>query len=203
MTRNVDFPFTLDQLFKAGVHLGHKKSVWNPKMESYLYGVRNGLHIIDLQETRKSFIRALSIIQSTLKANGSCLLIANKRENAFIVEGLIRPTKQIQTLTGKWVGGSLTNWSENLAIRNRTKKTKSKKSALGELTKLPDLLILLNTEENRSAIREANAKSIPVIAIVDTNSDLSGIDYPIPGNDDSAHAHFLYTHILRSILLLG
>jgi len=197
------------QLFKARVHLGHRKARWNPKMAPFIYGVRNGIHILDLNKTVTLLGRALRLLANVLRDGGTVLFVGNRRENALLSGALgKRYYGRIAFINTKWVGGTLTNWEtfddtkKRLALKKKT-KNKRISTYLGGFPKNfgePDLIILLNTGNNRLIVREANKLHIPIIGILDTNSDPSGITYPVGGNDDSARSHFFYCQAFSYVI---
>lgn len=196
-------PDHLSQFFKAGVHLGHRRSRWNPKMAPFLIGSRNGLHIIDLDQTMVRLGQALRLFQKILESKGKALLVGNCRENALFTGALGRKYN-IPFVNSKWVGGTLTNWS--IFFQQRTKPKGKNKKMASYLTNLvgagrnrkdsPDIIVFLNVKGNEVAVNEANILGIPTIGIVDTDTNPESITYPIPGNDDSIKAHYVYSHLL-------
>ena len=197
------------QLFGGRVHLGHRKGRWNPKMAPFIYGVREGIHILDLNETVALLGRALRILANVLNDGGNVLFVGNRRENALLVGALgKRYNERVAFINTKWVGGTLTNWETFEDTKKRLsikKKTKNKRistylqgfpKGFGE----PDLIILLNVNNNRLLVREANASHIPIIGVLDTNSNPVGITYPIGGNDDSVRSHFFYCQAFSYVI---
>ena len=200
---------TVDQLLESRVHLGHRRSRWNPKMAPYIQGIREGIHVLDLDKTTSLLGRALRVVAKVLKNGGCLLVVGNRRENSLLVSALgSRYKDRVSFVTTKWVGGTLTNWETfTLAKKGLSSKRKTKNKRMTQYLQgfsdtvgQPDLIILLNTNNNRLVIKEANSLSIPTIGIVDTNSDPSGITYPIPGNDDSVRSQFFYCQALNYVI---
>jgi len=203
----------LTQLVDARIHLGHRNSRWNPKMASYLYGIREGVHIIDVRKTAILLGKALGIVANILKKGGNILVVGNRRENTLLTAALGKTLpKRIGFINTKWMGGTLTNWEtfdasqKAFANSNKPYKRNRLRTYLRGLPKdfgLPSLIVVLNTNSNTMLISEANTLHIPVVGVVDTNSDPVGVAYPIPGNDDSASAHFFYCQALSYAILKG
>jgi small subunit ribosomal protein S2 len=202
---------TIKELLEAGVHFGHQTNRWNPKMKRYIFGERNGIYIIDLQQTVQRFQAAYHFIRDTVAAGEPVLFVGTKRQAVDILEEEAKRSGMF-FVNQRWLGGMLTNFQ---TIRKSIDKLKKFEAALtdgthGRLTKkevlqmekervklertlsgiknmnrLPGCVFVLDTRIERIAVQEANRLSIPVVAIVDTNCDPDGIDYPIPGNDDA------------------
>jgi small subunit ribosomal protein S2 len=213
--------FTLRQLLEAGVHFGHHTRRWNPRMGPYLFGVRNQVHIIDLD-------RALRAIRDVTAAGGRVLFVGTKRAAAEYVADAANRCGQYY-VNHRWLGGMLTNWKtitgsikrlrqieEMLAgdTQGLTKKevldiTRDKEKldrALGgikEMGGLPDILFIIDTNKEKLAVEEANKLGIPVVAVLDSNSDPAGVTYPIPGNDDAIRAITLYCDLVAGAVLDG
>ncbi len=220
--------FTLRQLLEAGVHFGHHTRRWNPRMAPYLYGVRNQVHIIDLQQTVPMLDRALRAVRDTVAGGGRVLFVGTKRAAADHVAEAAKRCGQYY-VNHRWLGGMLTNWKtitgsikrlrqidELLAgdTQGLTKKevleiTRDKdklERALGgikEMGGLPDILFIIDTNKEKLAVEEANKLGIPVIAILDSNSDPAGVTYPVPGNDDALRAITLYCELISGAVLDG
>lgn len=196
----------LNEYFKASIHLGHRHSRWNPKMSSFIVGSRNGLDVIDLNQTVTCVKKALKVFRTLLNKKGSTiLLVGNCRENALFTSALGRKYG-IPFVNAKWVGGTLTNWkvfSRRLKTISNNPKGKNKKMAtyLSNIKKTqrkaPDLVVFFNVKGNEIAVNEAAISGVPVIGIVDSDTDPESITYPIPGNDDSVRGHYLYTQIFE------
>ncbi len=220
--------FTMRQLLEAGVHFGHQTHRWNPKMGSYIYGVRNGIHILDLSQTVPLLHNALQLVTDTVAKGGRVLFVGTKRSAAEQVAESAKRSAQYY-VNARWLGGMLTNWKtisnsikhlrhidemiakQGVGLKKREmldmarEKTKLDK-ALGGIKDMggtPDLLFVIDTNKEAIAIKEANRLGIPVVAIIDTNSDPAGVNYPIPGNDDAARAVALYCDLISRAVLEG
>jgi len=216
---------TIEQLLEAGVHLGHKTLRWNPKMKKYIFGKRDSIHIIDLTQTLELTKTALSKVYETISNNGKILFISTKKQASEAVAELAKSTDQYY-VNYRWLGGMLTNWgtisnsikklhslSNNLASENRgfTKKELLKMNSqkdklerslggISRMKKTPDLVFVIDTNYESLAIKESIKLGIPIIAILDTNSNPEGIDYPIPGNDDARRSIDLYCNLLKETI---
>ena len=216
---------TIQQLLEAGVHLGHKTLRWNPKMKKYIFGKRDSIHIIDLTQTLELAKIALEKVYETVSQNGKILFISTKKQASEAVADLAKDTNQYY-VNYRWLGGMLTNWgtisnsikklqkiNSDLSAENRgfTKKELLKMSAqrdklerslggISDMKKTPDLVFVIDTNYESLAIKESAKLGIPIIAILDTNSDPEGIDYPIPGNDDARRSIDLYCSLLRETI---
>ena len=221
--------FTLRQLLEAGVHFGHHTRRWNPKMEPYIFGKRNNIHIINLEKTVPMLYEALDAIQSISKNGGKFLFVGTKRSASDLIAQAATNCGQYY-VNHRWLGGMLTNWE---TVSNSIKKLKSLEERIetGEINSLtkkerlqierqkekldlnlggiknmngtPDAMFIVDTNKESIAILEANNLNIPVIAICDTNSNPSGVDYPIPGNDDALRAISLYCNLVAASILKG
>jgi small subunit ribosomal protein S2 len=222
--------FTMRQLLDAGVHFGHNTRRWNPKMGPFLFGVRNSIHIIDLQQTVPLLYQALVAVRDVAAAGGRVLFVGTKRQAADKIAEAAKRCGQYY-VNHRWLGGMLTNWrtisnsikrlrdlDEQLAnaeaVAGLTKKEqldlardKGKlERALGgikEMGGLPDVLFVIDTNKEAIAVAEANKLGIPVVAVLDSNSDPTGIAYPIPGNDDALRAIGLYCDLMVAAVLDG
>ena len=216
---------TIQQLLEAGVHLGHKTLRWNPKMKRYIFGKRDSIHIIDLTQTLELINIALQKIYSTIKDNGKILFISTKKQAAEAISDLAKDTNQYY-VNYRWLGGMLTNWgtisnsikklekiNQDLSSENRgfTKKELLKMSILRDklqrslggisaMKKVPDLVFIIDTNYESLAIKEAIKLNIPIIAILDTNSNPDGIDFPVPGNDDARRSIDLYCSLIKETI---
>jgi len=216
---------TIKQLLEAGVHLGHKTLRWNPKMKKYIFGKRDSIHIIDLTQTLELTSLALEKVYNTIINNGKILFISTKKQASEAVAELSKDTNQYY-VNYRWLGGMLTNWGTisnsikklqkiniYLSTENRgfTKKELLKMGiqrdkllrSLGgivEMKKIPDLVFIIDTNYESLAIKESIKLGIPIIAILDTNSDPEGIDFPIPGNDDARRSIDLYCNLLKETI---
>jgi small subunit ribosomal protein S2 len=178
-------------------------------MAPYIYGVREGVHVIDLNETVGLLGKALRVLANVLRDGGNVLFVGNRRENALLSGALGKRYKdRVAFINTKWVGGTLTNWEtfdetkKRLSIKKKTKNKRISNYLQGFPSEFgqPDLIILLNVNSNRLLIREAATLHIPIIGIVDTNSDPEGITYPIPGNDDSVRSQFFYCQAFSYVM---
>jgi small subunit ribosomal protein S2 len=220
--------FTLRQLLEAGVHFGHHTRRWNPRMAPYLFGVRNQVHIIDLQQTVPMLDRALRAVRDVTASGGRVLFVGTKRAAAEYVADSAKRCGQYY-VNHRWLGGMLTNWKTITGSIKRlrqiedmlagdtqglTKKevldiTRDKEKldrALGgikEMGGLPDILFIIDTNKEKLAVEEANKLGIPVIAVLDSNSDPAGVTFPIPGNDDAIRAITMYCDLVAGAVLDG
>jgi len=220
--------FSMRQLLEAGVHFGHHTRRWNPRMAPFLYGVRNQVHIIDLQQTVPMLDRALRAVRDVTAAGGRVLFVGTKRAAAEYVAESAKRCGQYY-VNHRWLGGMLTNWKTITGSIKRlrqiedmlagdtqglTKKevldvTRDKgklERALGgikDMGGLPDILFIIDTNKEKLAVEEANKLNIPVVAILDSNSDPVGVTYPIPGNDDAIRAITLYCDLISGAVLDG
>ena len=216
---------TIQQLLEAGVHLGHKTLRWNPKMKRYIFGKRDSIHIIDLTQTLELINTALQKIYSTIKDNGKILFISTKKQASEAISDLAKDTNQYY-VNYRWLGGMLTNWgtisnsikklekiNQDLSSENRgfTKKELLKMSiqrdklqrslgGISAMKKVPDLVFIIDTNYESLAIKEAIKLNIPIIAILDTNSNPDGIDFPVPGNDDARRSIDLYCSLIKETI---
>ena len=212
---------TIQQLLEAGVHLGHKTLRWNPKMKKYIFGKRDSIHIIDLTQTLELINVALEKVYKIISENGKILFISTKKQASEAVAELAKETGQYY-VNHRWLGGMLTNWDTisnsikkleklniDLVSENRgfTKKELLKMSVqrdklqkslggIADMKKVPDLVFVIDTNYESLAIKEAIKLNIPIVAILDTNSDPEGINFPIPGNDDARRSIDLYCNLI-------
>ena len=224
--KNMKIPnVTIQQLLEAGVHLGHKTLRWNPKMKKYIFGKRDSIHIIDLTLTLELINVALEKVYNTITNNGKILFISTKKQASEAIAELAKDTDQY-FVNYRWLGGMLTNWGTisnsikklkkinvDLVAENRgfTKKELLKMSVqrdklqrslgrISEMKKIPDLVFVIDTNYESLAIKESIKLGIPIIAILDTNSDPEGIEFPIPGNDDARRSIDLYCSLLKETI---
>tara|TARA_B100001121_G_scaffold295448_1_gene299909 strand:+ start:1787 stop:2575 length:789 start_codon:yes stop_codon:yes gene_type:complete len=216
---------TIEQLLEAGVHLGHKTLRWNPKMKKYIFGRRDTIHIIDLTQTIDLLKQAMEKVYETISNRGKILFVSTKKQAADSIANLAKETDQYY-VNHRWLGGMLTNWgtisnsikkledlNKNLNSENRgftkkellkmgTQRDKLQRSLGGikDMKKTPDLIFVIDTNYESLAIKEAIKLSIPIIAILDTNSDPENIDYPIPGNDDARRSIELYCNLIQETI---
>ncbi len=221
--------FSMRQLIEAGVHFGHNTRRWNPKMAPFLFGVRNGIHIIDLQQSVPMLHRAMQAVRDVVAGGGRVLFVGTKRAASDIVAESARRCGQYY-VNHRWLGGMLTNWKTiSLSIRRlRELDDQLASGALGGLTKkeqlvlqrerdkleralggikemggLPDILFIIDTNKESLAVQEANKLNIPVVGILDSNSDPAGVTYPVPGNDDAIRAIQTYCDMVAGAVLDG
>ncbi len=221
--------FTMRQLLEAGVHFGHQTHRWNPKMAPFIFGERNGVHIMDLSQTVPLLHQALLAIEETVAAGGRVLFVGTKRQAS---EPIARYAKQCAQyfINARWLGGMLTNWNtisqsiKRLAeleevlnsdkSQGLTKKEKLNLSreyeklerTLGGIKNMgghPELIFVIDTNKEAIAVAEAKVLGIPVVAILDSNCAPEGIDYPIPGNDDASRAVELYCDLVSQAVIAG
>ncbi len=219
---------SLRHLLESGVHFGHHTRRWNPRMAPYLFGVRNQVHIIDLQQTVPLLERALKQVRDVTAAGGRVLFVGTKRAAADYVAESAQRCGQYY-VNHRWLGGMLTNWKtitnsirklrqmeETLAgdgqgltkkeMLNLMRERDKLDRALGgikEMGGLPDILFIIDTNKEKLAVEEANKLGIPVVAVLDSNSNPEGVTYPIPGNDDAIRAITLYCDLVANAVLDG
>ncbi len=215
----------IKQLLEAGVHLGHKTLRWNPKMKKYIFGEKNSIHIIDLTQTVDFLKNALVKVHNVISSGGKLLIVSTKKQASEQVSELAKDTGQFY-VNYRWLGGMLTNWNtiqnsikrlkkledqlskENLGFTKKeilkfSKEKEKLQRSLGgiaEMKKTPDLIFIIDTNIESLAVAEAKKLSIPIIGILDTNSDPTGIDFPIPGNDDARRSINLYCDLLKNTI---
>ena len=215
----------IKQLLEAGVHLGHKTLRWNPKMKQYIFGDKNSIHIIDLTQTVVFLKNALSEIHKCISKGGKILLVSTKKQASEQISALAKDTGQF-FVNYRWLGGMLTNWN---TIQNSIKRMKvlndqlskddigfTKKEILKlgkerdklqrslggivDMKKVPDMIFIIDTNIESLAVKEAIKLKIPIVAILDTNSDPTDIQFPIPGNDDARRSINLYCDLLKNTI---
>ncbi len=220
--------FTMRQLLEAGVHFGHQTQRWNPRMAPYIYGARNGIHIMDLTQTVPMLDAALNAVRETVAKGGRVLFVGTKRQAQQPIADAAEKSAQY-FMNHRWLGGTLTNWKTVSQSINRLKQIDeamesgaeglTKKERLGmerdqaklqaslggirEMGGTPDMLFVIDVKKEALAVSEANKLGIPVIAVVDTNCSPDGVDYVIPGNDDAARAIALYCDLVSRAALDG
>jgi small subunit ribosomal protein S2 len=220
--------FSLRQLLEAGVHFGHQTHRWNPRMGPYIYGSRNGIHIIDLTQTVPLLDAALQAVRETVSKGGRILFVGTKRQASKAIAETAERSAQYY-MNHRWLGGTLTNWKtvsnsisrlksidekldagaegltkkERLGLEREQEKLQKSLGGIREMGGVPDLLFVIDTNKEELAILEARKLGIPVIAVLDSNSSPDGIDYPIPGNDDAARAIALYCDLVARAALDG
>lgn len=221
--------FTMRELLEAGVHYGHKTMRWNPRMAPYLFGSRNGTHIIDLQQTVPLLNQALQAVYDVVRKNGRVLFVGTKRQaSEQITEAATRCGQYY--VNHRWLGGMLTNWNtvsasiktlrdidaklaseaaeglkkkEILSLQRKADKLRLFLGGIMDMGGKPDLLFIVDTNKESIALSEARKLGIPVIAILDSNSDPIGVNYPIPGNDDATRSIKLYCKLISDAALAG
>ena len=215
----------IKQLLEAGVHLGHKTLRWNPKMKKYIFGKRDSIHIIDLTQTLELTKVALQKVYETISNNGKILFVSTKKQASEAIAEVAKETDQY-FVNYRWLGGMLTNWGTisgsikkmkkyeaDLVAENRgftkkellkmsVKKDKLQRSlgGIADMKKTPDLVFIIDTNYESLAIQESVKLGIPIIAILDSNSNPDGIDFPIPGNDDARRAIDLYCNLIKETI---
>jgi small subunit ribosomal protein S2 len=221
--------FTMRQLLEAGVHFGHNTRRWNPKMAPFIFGVRNGIHIIDLQQTVPMLYTALNAARSVASEGGRVLFVGTKRAASDIVAESARKCGQYY-VNQRWLGGMLTNWKtisqsiktlkdledqlsgealagltkkETLQLTRQRDKLEMALGGIKEMGGRPDLVVIIDTNKEDIAIKEAKKLGIPVVGVVDSNSNPSDIDMPIPGNDDAMRAIQLYCDLFAGAVIDG
>ncbi len=220
--------FTMRQLLEAGVHFGHQTHRWNPKMRNYIYGSRNGIHIIDLSQTVPLLHQALVAVADTVAKGGRVLFVGTKRSASELVADAAKRSAQYY-VNSRWLGGTLTNWKtishsiktlrttdemlgkehsgltkrEMLELTRTKEKLDKSLGGIKDMGGVPDILFVIDTNKEQIAIKEANRLGIPVIAVIDTNSDPAGVTYPIPGNDDAGRAVALYCDLISRACIEG
>ncbi len=218
--------FTMRQLLEAGVHFGHRTDRWNPRMATYIYGVRGGIHVIDLTQTVPLLHQALVAIHRCVAKGGRLLLVATKSQAREPVRQSAERGQQFY-INNRWLGGTLTNWKtvsnsikrletlertlenpaagfakkERLKLERQRNKVDAALGGIRQMGSVPEMLFVIDVNEERLAIAEAQKLGIPVVAVVDTNSDPTGIDYPVPGNDDATRAVTFYCDLVLRVLL--
>lgn len=221
--------FTMRQLLEAGVHFGHNTRRWNPKMKPFIFGERNKVHIIDLQQTAPMLYTALSALQQIVSKGGRVLFVGTKRQASEQIKEAAERCGQYY-VNHRWLGGMLTNWKtitasiqrlkyletalsgetshgytkrELLEMEREKEKLVLSLGGIKDMGGVPDAIFIIDTLKEELAIKEAQKLGIPVFAVIDTNSDPTGITYPIPGNDDALRAIELYCELISGAILDG
>jgi len=221
--------FSLRQLLEAGVHFGHQTQRWDPLMEPFIYGSRNGIHILDLTQTVPMLDQALNVVRETVAKGGSILFVGTKRQASSPIAEAAEKCAQYY-MNHRWLGGTLTNWKtvsqsiqrlksideqvasgsiegltkkERLGVEREHTKLKASFDGIAEMGGVPDLVFVVDVKKEALAVAEANKLGIPVVAVVDTNCSPTGIDYMIPGNDDASRAIGLYCDLISRAALDG
>ncbi|WP_338445736.1 30S ribosomal protein S2 [Pelagerythrobacter marensis] len=219
---------TMQQLIEAGAHFGHQTHRWNPRMKPYIFGARNGVHIIDLSQTVPLFSRALDFIEQTVRSGGKVLFVGTKRQAQEPIAEAARASGQ-HFVNHRWLGGMLTNWKtisgsikrlktleeqlsgdtsgltkkEVLQLTRERDKLELSLGGIRDMGGIPDVMFVIDANKEDLAIKEANVLGIPVVAVLDTNVDPSGIAFPVPGNDDASRAVRLYCDAVRDAAVAG
>ncbi len=215
----------IKQLLDAGVHLGHKTLRWNPKMKKFIFGEKNSIHIIDLTQTVVFFKNALTEIYKCISTGGKILIVSTKKQASEQITNLAKETGQYY-VNYRWLGGMLTNWNtiqnsikrmkmledrlskedtgftkkEILKLGKEKEKLQRSLGGIAEMKKLPQMIFIIDTNIESLAVNEARKLNIPIVAILDTNSDPSNIEFPIPGNDDARRSINLYCDLIKSTI---
>src|SRR6056297_1114337 len=220
--------FTMRQLLEAGVHFGHQTQRWNPRMGEFIYGARNGIHIMDLTQTVPMLDAALNAIRECVAKNGRVLFVGTKRQASQPIAEAAEKCAQYY-MNHRWLGGTLTNWQtvsksinrlksideqmeggaegltkkERLHMERDQQKLEASLGGIREMGGVPDMLFVIDVKKEALAVAEAKKLGIPVVAIVDTNCSPDGVDYIVPGNDDAARAIALYCDLISRAALDG
>jgi small subunit ribosomal protein S2 len=221
--------YSMRQLLEAGVHFGHQAHRWNPKMQSFIFGTRNNIHIIDLAQTVPALSRALQAVSDVVAKGGRVLFVGTKRQAADSIADAAKRSAQY-FVNSRWLGGTLTNWKtisnsiarlkkieemlnsgesggytkkERLTLSREKEKLELALGGIRDMGGVPDLLFVIDTNKEDIAIKEARRLGIPIAAIIDTNCNPDGITFPIPGNDDAARAINLYCDLIAKAAIDG
>jgi small subunit ribosomal protein S2 len=221
--------YSMRQLLEAGVHFGHQAHRWNPKMQSFIFGTRNNIHIIDLAQTVPALSRALQAVSDVVAKGGRVLFVGTKRQAADSIADAAKRSAQY-FVNSRWLGGTLTNWKtisnsisrlkkieemlnsgdsggytkkERLTLSREKEKLELALGGIRDMGGVPDLLFVIDTNKEDIAIKEARRLGIPIAAVIDTNCNPDGITYPIPGNDDAARAINLYCDLIAKAAIDG
>ena len=219
---------TMQQLIEAGAHFGHQTHRWNPRMKPYIFGARNGIHIIDLSQTVPLMARALEFVSATVQAGGKVLFVGTKRQAQEPIAQAARACGQ-HFVNHRWLGGMLTNWKtisqsikrfkaleeklsgdttgltkkEVLQLTRERDKLELSLGGIRDMGGIPDVMFVIDANKEDLAIKEANVLGIPVVAVLDTNVNPQGIAFPIPGNDDASRAVRLYCDAIAQAATKG
>jgi small subunit ribosomal protein S2 len=219
------------QLLDAGIHFGHQSHRWNPKMKPYLFGIRNGIHIIDLQQTVPLLHNALVFLYEIANNNGKILFVGTKRQAQKPIQEAAINNNQFY-VTHRWPGGMLTNWKtisqsikqlddldfkldekndfvkvltkkERLNLQRKQDKLNLSLGGIRNMNGIPDAMIIFDTNKEKNALEEAKVLKIPIVAIIDSNSNPDGIDFPIPGNDDATRALKTFCELISDTIAIA
>jgi small subunit ribosomal protein S2 len=226
---SADAPITIREMMEAGVHFGHQTKRWNPKMKTFIFGARNGIHIIDLQQSVRAFKRAFNFLVSTVASGRSVLFVGTKKQAQEVIREEAAKSNQF-FVTNRWLGGTLTNFhtvkgsidrlhaiekmstdgtfermtkKEVLGITREREKLEKALGGIKSMTEVPGAVFIVDVVKEHIAVTEARKLEIPIVAIVDTNCDPDVIDYPIPGNDDAIRSLKLFAGRIADACLLG
>ena len=217
---------TIKQLLEAGVHLGHKTLRWNPKMKNFIFGKKNSIHIIDLIQTLELTKKALHEIHKCISSGGRILFVSTKKQASESISNLAKETSQFY-VNHRWLGGMLTNWGtisnsikrykrltedlkketkgftkkEILKLNGERDKLERSLGGIADMKKIPDMIFIIDTNIEILAVKEAIKLNIPIVAVVDTNSDPTDINFPIPGNDDARRSINLYCDLVKKTVI--
>jgi small subunit ribosomal protein S2 len=217
---------SIKQLLEAGVHLGHKTLRWNPKMKKFIFGEKNSIHIIDLTKTVTYFKNTLAEVYKCISSGGKILIVSTKKQASEQITNLAKETDQFY-VNYRWLGGMLTNWNtiqnsikrlkmledrlskedtgftkkEILKLGKEKEKLQRSLGGIADMKKLPQMIFIIDTNIESLAVAEAQKLNIPIAAILDTNSDPTNIQFPIPGNDDARRSINLYCDLLKNTIL--
>ena len=223
--------FSMRQLLDAGIHFGHQSHRWNPKMKPYLFGIRNGIHIIDLQQTVPLLHNALVFLYEIANNNGKILFVGTKRQAQKPIQEAALKNNQF-FVTHRWPGGMLTNWKtisqsikqlddldykldekndfvkvltkkERLNLQRKQDKLNLSLGGIRNMNGIPDAIIIFDTNKEKNALEEAKVLKIPIVAIIDSNSNPDGIDFPIPGNDDATRALKTFCELISDTIAIA
>lgn len=220
--------YTMRQLLEAGIHFGHHTRRWNPKMKPFIFGVRNGIHILDLEQTAPMLGQAMQAVRETVANGGRVLFVGTKRQAQDIVRDAAERCGQYY-VNHRWLGGMLTNWKtisqsikrlrdfeqklegdregltkrEILMMTREVVKLEASLGGIKEMGGLPSIIVVIDTNKEAIAIQEANARNIPVVGVIDSNSSPEGVTFPIPGNDDALRAIQFYCDMMVGAVLDG
>ena len=225
--KNMNVPnISIKQLLEAGVHLGHKTLRWNPKMKNFIFGEKNSIHILDLTQTVSLIKKALMEVHKCIASGGKILIVSTKKQASETVLKVANETNQFY-VNYRWLGGMLTNWKtiqnsikrlkkldqdlskedigftkkEVLKLGKERDKLKRSLGGISDMKKVPDMLFVIDTNVESLAIKEAIKLNIPIVAVVDSNSNPDGINFPIPGNDDARRSINLYCELLKDTIV--
>ena len=217
---------SIKQLLEAGVHLGHKTLRWNPRMKQFIYGEKNSIHIIDLTQTVVLIKNAMKEIHKCISSGGKLLIVSTKKQAAETILKLAKDTEQYY-VNYRWLGGMLTNWQtiqnsikrlkklekdlskedigftkkEILKLEKEKEKLNRSLGGISNMNKIPEMIFVIDTNVESLAIKEAIKLKIPIVAVLDSNSDPTGINHPIPGNDDARRSIDLYCELLKGTII--